>query len=431
MPFGGFMRRVSIGLLGLGQIGSEVYRVISRKRSLFQKRYDVRFDITKILVKNTKKKRFKSLDSKLLTSKPSDVLKDPSIDLVIELVGGVALAKKFVLEAFRNGKDVVTANKALLAEEGESIYKEAKKLGRQIFFEASVGGGIPVIKSLREGLAANHIHSILGIINGTSNYILTQMSQHGVDFDVALQEAQAKGYAELDPTFDIEGVDAAHKIAILARYSFEQKIPFKSVDCEGIKHISQHDIDFAKRFGYSIKLLAIAKKQKDGIEARVQPTLLPNNHILAKVDGSFNAILFEGDEVGEVLLYGKGAGPEPTASAVLSDVIDWAKGIRSNLPRTSKSQVKVKSISSILSRYYLRFSVIDKPGTLSYISGILGKHNVSISNVIQTEKKSGTTVPLILLTYKGHEADIRTAVKKIDSNRSVIREKTRVIRIES
>jgi len=430
MQFGGVMRTVNIGLLGLGQIGSEVYRLISRKKSLFQEKYGVRFEIKKILVKSKAKKRFNRLDSKKLTTKAKDVLEDPSIDLVIELIGGINPAKKLVLQALANGKDVITANKALLAEEGEEIYNTARKFGRQLFFEASVGGGIPVIKSLRDGLSANKVDSILGIINGTSNYILTQMSQNGVDFNSALKEAQEKGFAELDPTFDIEGVDAAHKIAILARLSYNRKVPFKSVYCEGIQHITKQDIDFAERFGYCIKLLAIAKQVKDGIEARVQPTLLPKDHMLSKVDGSFNAILFKGDEVGDVLLYGQGAGPQPTASAVMADVIDWAKGIESFIPKVGVNHLNVKNISSILSRYYLRFSVIDKPGVLSFISGILGKHNVSISDVIQKEQKSGTMVPLILLTYNVNEQNIRQAIKKIDSNRSMIRAKTRIIRIE-
>lgn len=425
------MRSIHVGLLGLGQIGSGLYKLVSRKNSFFERRYGVRFEFSKILVKNPKKKRFPGLNSRLLTSNPNDIFKDSSIDVVIELMGGIQPAKKFIIEALRNGKDVITANKALLAEEGEEIFSIARKLGRQVFFEASVGGGIPVIKTLREGLSANRIDSILGIVNGTCNYILTQMSQGGMDFDMALKQAQEKGFAEADPSFDIDGVDAAHKIAILARLSFEQNIPFSDVYCEGIRHITEQDITFAKDFGYCIKLLAIAKREKDGIEARVQPTLVPKDHILAKVDGSFNAILFEGDEVGEILLYGRGAGPEPTASAVMSDLIDWSKGIESKLPEDSEKPLKVKNISSILSRYYLRFSVLDQPGVLSKIAGVLGKNNVSISDVIQTERKNGTVVPLILLTHHVHEKDIREAIRSIDGIKSMIRAKSRMIRIEA
>ncbi|MBI4397900.1 MAG: homoserine dehydrogenase [Candidatus Omnitrophica bacterium] len=429
--FGGFMRSIRIGLLGLGQIGSSLYKLVSRKAAFFQKRYGVQFKIARILVKNMRKKRFSGLDAKRLTSQASQILKDPSIDVVVELIGGVDSAKKYVLEALRSGKDVITANKALLAEKGEEISALAGKLGRQVFFEASVGGGIPVIKTIREGLGANRIDSILGIVNGTCNYILTQMSREGLDFQTALEQAQKKGFAEPDPSFDIDGIDSAHKIAVLARLAFEQNIPFRDVYCEGIRHITEQDINFAKNFGYCIKLLAIAKRDASGIDARVQPTLVPQDHILAKVDGSFNAILLDGDETGEILLYGRGAGPEPTASAVMSDLIDYSRGLESRFPEASKKPLKVKNISSILSRYYLRFSVLDQPGVLSKIAGILGKYNVSISDVIQSERKSGTVVPLILLTHHVHEKEIRSAVERIDAMKSMIRSKSRVIRIEA
>ncbi|MBI4971851.1 MAG: homoserine dehydrogenase [Candidatus Omnitrophica bacterium] len=425
------MRSIHVGLLGLGQIGSGLYKLISRKSSFCERRYGVRFEISKILVKNLKKKRFPGLNSRLITSDANQILDDPSIDVIVELIGGILPAKKLIIEALRKGKDVITANKALLAEEGEEIFTLARKLDRQVFFEASVGGGIPVIKTLREGLSANRIDSILGIVNGTCNYILTQMSHGGMDFDAALRQAQEKGFAEADPSFDIDGIDSAHKMAVLARLAFEQPIPFREVYCEGIRHIAEQDITFAKDFGYCIKLLAIAKREKDGIEARIQPTLVPKDHILAKVDGSFNAILFDGDEVGEILLYGKGAGPEPTASAVMSDLIDWSKGIESKLPADGEKPLKIKSISTILSRYYLRFSVLDQPGALSKIAGVLGKHNVSISDVIQTERKSGTVVPLILLTHHVHEKDIREAIRIIDGMKTMIRAKSRLIRIEA
>lgn len=425
------MRSIHVGLLGLGQIGSGLYKLVSRKNSFFERKYGVRFEFKKILVKNPRKKRFSGLNGRLLTKNPREVLNDPSVEVVVELVGGVQSAKKYVIEALKQGKDVITANKALLAEEGEEIFNLAHKLGRQVFFEASVGGGIPVIKALREGLAANRIHSILGIVNGTCNYILTQMSQQGLDFQTALKQAQEKGYAEPDPSFDIDGIDSAHKITVLAGLAFEQHIPFKDVYCEGIRHITEQDIVFAKDFGYCIKLLAIAKRSKDGIEARVQPTLVPKDRILAKVDGAFNAILFEGDEVGEVLFYGKGAGPEPTASAVMSDLIDWSRGVESRVAVNGEKPLKVKNISSILSRYYLRFAVMDQPGVLSKIAGVLGRHNVSISDVIQTERKHGTVVPLILLTHHVHEKDIRDAIRQIDGMKSVIRAKSRMIRIEA
>jgi homoserine dehydrogenase len=329
---------------------------------------------------------------------------------------------------------VVTANKALLAEYGEEIFDLARRKGRQVFFEASVGGGIPIIKTLREGLVANRIDSIYSIINGTSNYILSEMSERKIDFKEALRLAREKGFAEANPSLDIEGIDAAHKLAILVRLAFEGRVAFKEVYSEGISRIRNEDIAFAEEFGYRIKLLAIAKRDPDGIEARVQPTLLPKSHILANVSGSFNAILLRGDEVGEVLLYGRGAGSLPTASAVVSDLVDLAKG-QSSLFLDSRlvgrfPRLKIKSISSILSRYYLRFHVIDEPGVLSRLSTILGRHRISISDVIQKERKAGSVVPLILLTHDASEKELRMAIREID-RLPVVRGKSQVIRIEA
>ncbi len=427
------MKTLSIGILGCGQIGTGVYSLLKRKKVFLAKQTGVYFKISGVAVRNVRKTRNVRIPRALLTSKAESLVLNPEIDVIVELIGGTKAARQLVLKALNNGKDVITANKALLAEHGDEIFETAEKNGRQVFFEASVGGGIPVIKTLREGLVANKIHSIYSIINGTSNYILSEMSEHRIDFKDALKMAQRKGYAEPNPTLDIEGIDSAHKLAILVRLAFGGRVDFKKVYCEGISRIRNEDIAFAEEFRYRIKLLAIAKKDADGIEARVQPTLLPKSHILANVSGSFNAILIGGDEVGETLLYGRGAGAEPTASAVLSDLVDLAKGSsdaseenRSNLLRRTLS---IKSISTILSRYYLRFHVTDKPGVLSKISNILGRHRISISDVIQRERKVGGVVPLILLTHDTPEKELRTAVGQIDRMQA-IRGKSQVIRIE-
>lgn len=425
------MRKIKIGLLGLGQIGSGVYSVLTRKKSLLQKKSGVSFEIEKIAVKRPGRKRAVSVPASLLTRDALGLVKNGRADCVIELIGGIRPAKDFVLAALKSGKDVITANKALLAECGEEIFKTAARYGRRVFFEASVGGGIPVIKALREGLVANEIQSVLGIINGTSNYILTRMTHDQLEFGQALAEAQREGYAEPDPSLDIDGVDSAHKLAILASLAFEKPVRLRDVACEGIRAIDQNDIAFARQFGYSIKLLAIAKKTAEGLEARVQPSLLSKDHILSKVDGAYNAILFRADEVGDMLLYGKGAGPKPTASAVVSDLVDLAQGKpdKKANPWLNKSRLKIKSGSSIQSRYYLRFSVIDKPKVLARISGILGDHGVSISDVIQTERKVGNVVPLIMLTHHAAEGAVRDAVKTID-RMPVIKGKSHRIRIE-
>ena len=425
------VKTLSLGLLGFGQIGNGVYSLLKRKGSLLAQQIGVSFKIAGVAVRNLRKARDIRIPHSLLTARAEALIQDPRVDVIVELIGGTQAARTLVLGALRNGKDVVTANKALLAEHGDKIFETAAQNGRRVLFEASVGGGIPVIKTLREGLVANRIDSIYSIINGTSNYILSEMSERGIDFKEALRSAQEKKYAEPNPTLDIEGIDSAHKLAILVRLAFGGRVDFKKVYCEGISRIRNEDIAFAEEFGYRIKLLAIAKRDSDGIEARVQPTLLRRNHILASVSGSFNGILLKGDEVGEVLLYGRGAGPEPTASAVVSDFVDLAKSYGEN--RSGDSRVtrtlKIKNISSILSRYYLRFHVIDKPGILSKIANLLGRHQISISDVIQKERKAGSVVPLILLTHDAPEKELRTALAEID-RLHVIRGRSQVIRIE-
>jgi homoserine dehydrogenase len=428
------MRTVKIGLLGLGQIGSGVVSILSGKKKFFAEELGLRFEIVKIAVKHKNKPRKVRVPASLLTTNAQEVVRNPRVEVVIELIGGVREARACVIEALNRGKHVITANKALLAEHGDEIFELAKKKRRWVFFEASVGGGIPVIKALREGLVANKVEAIHSIINGTSNYILTRMTEDKMDFKEALLQAQKKGYAEADPTLDIEGVDAAHKLAILTRFAFGGKVRFKDIYAEGISSIRSEDIAFAEEFGYRIKLLAIAKAGKDGIEARVQPTLLPKSHILSNVNGAFNAVLLRGDEVGDVLLYGRGAGSLPTASAVMSDLMDVA--LRQTVRfendctlRAIRKPLKIKNISSILSRYYLRFHVVDRPGVLARISQAVGKHAISISDVIQKERSHGSVVPLILLTHPAHEHDVRSAIQAINKLK-VTRGKAQILRIE-
>lgn len=431
------MKQIKLGLLGLGQVGSGLYALLTEKKDYFRRKTGVNFEIKRIAVKHRNKKRGVRVPQKMLTTDALSVVRDPDVDVIVELIGGVREAGELVKEALRRGKHVVTANKALLAEHGDEIFECAHRTGRGLFFEASVGGGIPVIKALREGLVANRVDSILSIINGTSNYILTEMTEHLSGFPEALAKAKQKGYAEADPTLDVEGIDAAHKLAILVRLAFGGKVKFGNIYCEGISRISSEDIAFAKEFGYRIKLLALAKETPGGIEARVQPTLLPVSHILANVNGSFNAVLLHGDEVGDVLFYGRGAGPRPTASAVTSDLIDIAKRYpvpprpgaaaeRAVCPRV----LDIKNISSILSRYYLRFHVVDRPGVLARISHILGMHGISISDCFQRERSHGGAVPLILLTHETHERNIRQAIRRID-RLDAVRGQSQVIRIES
>jgi homoserine dehydrogenase len=429
------MKKIRIGLLGLGQIGTGLYEILTAKKKQFEKQLGVSFEIVRIAEKFPNRKRKVHPPKKLMTKNAMEVVRDPSIDVIVELIGGTNAARALIKEALSDGKHVVTANKALLAEYGDEIFQLAFEKRRWICFEGSVGGGIPCIKALREGLVANNIESIYAIINGTTNYILTQMTETGMGFAEALAGAQAKGYAEADPTLDVQGIDAAHKLAILVRFAFNGRVKFSDIYSEGITQISSDDIAFAKEFGYVIKLLAIAKKTSDGVEARVQPTLLPKNHILANVSQAFNAVLLRGDETGDVMFYGRGAGAHPTASAIVADLVDISKKDiegpvdDGTVIRALGAEIAVKSITSILSRYYLRFYVIDKPSVLAAITKVLGKHKVSISDVIQRERSAGKVVPLILLTHEAPEKDVRAAIRVID-RLSLVKGKSQVIRME-
>jgi len=369
----------------------------------------------------------------------NEILTDPDISIIVELVGGYTHAKTFVLEAIRNGKHVVTANKALIANYGNEIFSAADDKKVNIGFEASVGGTIPIIKTLKESLAGNNIESIFGIMNGTCNYILTRMTRDGKDFASALKDAQDLGFAEANPRYDIEAVDTAHKLAITLSLSYGKRVVLDDIYRKGISEVSQQDIEFARELGYTIKLLAIAIRRGDIIEARIHPTMIPFDHILASVNGNFNAFHLIGDASGSVFLYGQGAGMMPTASAVVGDMVDISRdimaGIWRRVPLRSYKKDQIKDINllgmdDVETNYYFRFSAVDRPGVLSTISGILGSHNISISSVIQKERKlDRDAVPVVVTTYKAREKDVQMALEEIDKL-DVVFGKTTLIRIE-
>jgi homoserine dehydrogenase len=426
---------INVGIIGFGTVGSGTVRILLENRDVLKERLGFEINLKKIATRNVSKERGVKVSEGVLTADVNDVLNDPDIHIVAELVGGITPAKDFILQAISKGKHVVTANKALIATKGNEIFEAAQKAGVEVGFEASVAGGIPIIKVIREGLIANRIHAVYGIINGTSNYILTKMTEENVEFSDALKEAQKLGFAEADPTMDIEGIDSAHKLAILAFLSYGISIPFEDISVEGISKITTQDIEFASEFGYKVKLLAIAKESDNEIELRVHPTMLPKDYLIAKVEGAFNAIYVEGDATGATLYYGKGAGDMPTGSAVVSDIASIARNISKNaigripLMMATAREVTIKKIDDVVSMYYFRFSALDRPGVLSKISGILGNYNISIASVIQKGRRIGEAVPLVVLSHQAKERDVRQAIKEIDLL-PVVMDKTVFIRVE-
>ena len=376
----------------------------------------------------------------VLTRKAEEIIEDPEIEIVMELMGGIGPAKTYILKAIQKRKHVVTANKALLALHGDEIFKAAYRSDVDVSFEASVGGGIPIIRSIKEGFVANRIQSIFGILNGTSNYILSKMTDDGRDFREVLKEAQEKGYAEADPTYDIEGIDAAHKLTILIRLAFGTPFQFKEVFIGGISQVTPLDIQFSREFGYRIKLLAITKIDQGKIEARVHPTLIPEGHLLSKVDGVFNAIYVQGDAVGPTLFYGQGAGQMPTGSAVVSDLVELGRNILTqasgrrvpllSYQESAIEKVPLKKMEEVVMPFYMRFSALDRPGVLSKISGILGKNDISIAAVIQKGRQVNGAVPIVMMTHEAKERDVHRALKEID-RLGVILGKTMFIRVEN
>jgi homoserine dehydrogenase len=432
------MKEIKIGLLGFGTIGTGVVKLLAHNSLLLEDKLGARLTLKKVADLDTTTDRGVTLPPGVLTGNAYEVLEDPEIAIIIELIGGYEPARSFVLKAIENGKHVVTANKALLAVHGAEIYAAAAAKGVEVLYEAAVGGGIPILSAIKGNMAANNFTTVLGILNGTCNYILTKMTQEGADFAQVLKRAQDLGYAEADPTFDIEGIDTAHKLCILLSLCFGTRIDFKDIYTEGISSISAIDINFARDFGYRIKLLAIGKKDGDRIEARVHPTMIPVDYPLADVHGAFNAIRLTGDFVGPVMLYGRGAGMDPTASAIAGDVMDISRNILAGIGRRTAplgyldARVKnlaIKPIGEIVSKYYIRFSVVDEPGVLAQIAGELGRNSISIESMNQTARSAQESVPIVIITHEARESDVRKALEVIDSF-AIIREKSNLIRIE-
>jgi homoserine dehydrogenase len=430
------MKPVNIGLLGIGTVGLGTYRVLNRNQEEIQRRAGRHIRIS--MVADIDVERARSLVSSdcVVVSDGRQIIANPDIDIVVELIGGYGIAYELVMAAIESGKHVVTANKALLAVHGTEIFAAAHRKGVMVAFEASVAGGIPIIKALREGLTANRIEWIAGIINGTTNFILSQMREKNWSFQQALEMAQSLGYAEADPTFDIQGIDAAHKASIMAAIAFGVRMPFKSAYIEGITQLQSQDIRFAEQLGYRIKLLGIAKQTSDGIELRIHPCLVPAKSILANVEGAMNAVMVQADAVGTTLYYGKGAGSEPTASAVIADLVDITRLQTANplnrVPHLAFQPQEIRdipllSIDKVLTAYYLRLGVADQAGVLASVTGILAEFNISIDAMLQqpSHNKEEST-ELIILTHQCIESQMNAALEKIQALATVIEPVVRI-----
>ena len=430
------MKPIKIGVLGLGTVGGGAVNILKRNAAEISRRAGRDIIITRASAQDLNKPRICSTDDILLTTDPLDIIHDPEIDIVLELIGGAGKVKDWVLLAIENGKHVVTANKSLIALHGNEIFAKAHQKGVIVAFEAAVAGGIPIIKAIREGLSGNQIQWLAGIINGTGNFILTEMRDKGRDFFDVLAEAQALGYAEADPTFDVEGIDAAHKLTILASIAFGIPLQFESVYTEGITQITRVDVEFAEQLGYRIKHLGIARRTPEGIELRVHPTLIPERRLIANVNGVMNAILVKGDAVGPTLYYGPGAGAEPTGSAVVADVIDVARALTSDpknrVPHLAfqpeaLADIPMLSADHFKTAYYLRLHAEDKPGVLADVTRILASHNISIEAIIQKEPSKGeTTIPIIMLTQITLEHEMNAAIAEIEALSTVTGKVSRI-----
>ena len=437
--FGGTLstpNQLNIGLIGAGIVGGGVVKNLTRNADLLADRLGIRLNLKWVCDKDEAKLKGLPVPASVLCRDAMAVINDPDVHAIVELVGGTGFAKTVILEALNRRKVVVTANKALLAHAGEEIYEAARRNGGNIFYEASVCGGIPIIKALREGFVANRFPLIYGIVNGTCNYILSRMSAEGKDFNDVLVEAQRLGYAEADPGLDIDGGDSAHKAAILASLAHGFWIGHDKVYVEGIRHVSQMDIQVARELGYTIKLLAIIKATGNAVEVRVHPTLIPHRHVLASVNGVFNAVAVRGDVVGDTMFYGRGAGADATSSAVIADLADAALNLKfgstQRIPAFVSHQLHaaVRSIDEVESRYYLRLTVEDRAGVIAKIAKVLGDTDISIASVLQREANTTGTIPLIIILHEAKDRAVRDAVAEID-RLSVVKDKTVVFRVEN
>jgi len=433
------MKEIKVGLIGFGTVGAGVVRILEENMELIEKRMGAKIVLKRIADIDLETDRGVKLRPGILTRRAEEVIEDPEITILMELMGGTDLAKEFILKAIQHKKHIITANKALLALHGDEIFAEAHRFGVDVSFEASVGGGIPLIRSIKEGLVANRIQSIFGILNGTSNYILSKMTDEGRNFKEVLREAQKEGYAEADPSYDIEGIDAAHKLTILIRLAFGTSIQFQEIFIGGISNITPLDIQFSREFGYRIKLLAIAKMDQGKIEARVHPTMIPEGHLLSTVDGVFNAIYIKGDAVGATLFYGQGAGQMPTGSAVVGDLVELGRNLLVgatgrrvpplSFQESAIEKIPLKRVDEVVMPFYMRFSALDRPGVLSKISGILGENDISIAAVTQKERQISGAVPIVMMTHEAYEKNVQRALKEID-RLDVVKGKTMFIRVE-
>ena len=429
-------RKVYIGIIGFGTVGVGVLKILKNIEKMIVEKIGGEIVIKKIVDKKLDRNWTIDFDKSILSDNVDDILNDPEIEIVVELIGGYEPARTIILKALEKKKHVVTANKAVLAKYWDEINQTCKKNNVLVYFEASVGAGIPVIQGLNEGLAGNKIKLICGILNGTTNYILTKMLKEKCTFDSALKKAQELGFAEADPTFDIKGIDTAHKLAILASIAYGSSITIDKVYVEGIDTIKSEDVDFAsKELDFTMKLLAIAKKGKNGLELRVHPSFIPNEHLLSSVNNEFNAIFIIGDAAGEIMFYGKGAGELPAASGVVSDIIYISKHIINEIAGksqfvtyTRRKDIKIMNILDIETKYYIRFDAVEAPGVLAKIAGILGKHNVSIASCFQKDVCQ-ESVPVIITTHQTKEQNLRQAIEEIDSL-GVTKTKTTFVRIE-
>jgi homoserine dehydrogenase len=431
------MKPIRVGLLGLGTVGVGVARVWLSHREELEEKIGAPVVLSAIADKDlTNPRKGLTLSDLPLTSDPAKILDDPAIDIVVELIGGLEPARSFILRALANGKHVVTANKALLATHGEELYAEARQRGRMLAFEAAVAGGIPLIRSVKEGLAANRITLLYGIVNGTSNYILSKMTDEGQEFGRVLAEAQARGYAEADPTYDVEGIDSAHKLQILATLAFRTSVKLKDIYVEGISKITPQDITLAREMGFRIKLLAIAKAGNGTLELRVHPTMIPEGSPMSAVSGVFNAVFLNGDIVNDLMFYGRGAGQMPTASSVWADIVEIARRIAAgqsavpqDLPVLGRKPLTLKPIEEVMSAYYLYVSALDQPAVLAQVAGILGRYEISIASVIQKVRQHTKAVPVVMMTHGALEGSMQKALQEINAL-PVIVAPTRMIRVE-